>query len=430
MRVVMMGAPGAGKGTQAKLLEERFKVPHISTGDMLREAVQAGTPLGREAERIIQQGLLVPDDLVIRLVDERLQGSDCAGGFILDGFPRTVAQAEALEELLARRGQPLSAVVEIAVPRDEVVRRLSGRRVCRACGTMFNTAFQDGPGAGALQEEEPLATGFRYGQPGRRVRPHYRRGAMILLKSRQEIEQMRAASTIVAQILDEVASRVRPGVTTAELDALAEELTLEKGARPAFKGYTVAGRVYPASICVSINDEVVHGVPTTKAVLRAGDIVGLDFGVCFRGYFGDAARTVPVGRVAPEAERLMDVTSAALQAGIEAVRPGAHVGDISAAIQDAVEAAGFSVVREFVGHGIGRNLHEDPQVPNYRTGARGVRLQEGLVLAIEPMVNAGGPEVYVKEDGWTAATRDGRLSAHFEHSVAVTGNGPYILTLP
>ena len=241
---------------------------------------------------------------------------------------------------------------------------------------------------------------------------------------------MRAASTIVATILEEVASRVRPGVTTAELDALAEELTLAKGARPAFKGYTVAGRVYPASICVSINDEVVHGVPNGKRALQAGDIVGLDFGVCYRGYFGDAARTVPVGRVAPEAERLMEVTAAALHAGIEAVRPGAHVADISAAIQDAAESAGFSVVREFVGHGIGKSLHEDPQVPNYRTGARGVRLQEGLVLAIEPMVNAGGPEVYVKEDGWTAATRDGRLSAHFEHSVAVTENGPYILTLP
>ncbi len=253
---------------------------------------------------------------------------------------------------------------------------------------------------------------------------------MILLKSRQEIEQMRAASTIVAIILEEIASRVRPGVTTAELDALAEELTLAKGARPAFKGYAVAGRVFPASICISINDEVVHGVPNGKRALRAGDIVGLDFGVCYRGYFGDAARTVPVGRVAPEAERLMEVTAAALHAGIEAVRPGAHVADISAAIQDAAESAGFSVVREFVGHGIGKSLHEDPQVPNYRTGARGVRLQEGLVLAIEPMVNAGGPEVYVKEDGWTAATRDGRLSAHFEHSVAVTENGPYILTLP
>src|SRR5262249_45347978 len=208
----------------------------------------------------------------------------------------------------------------------------------------------DRPGAGPLQEEGPPATGRGHGQPGRRLRPHHGRAAMILLKSRQEIEQMRAASTIVATILEEVASRVRPGVTTAELDALAEELTLAKGARPAFKGYTVAGRVYPASICISINDEVVHGVPNGKRALRAGDIVGLDFGVCYRGYFGDAARTVPVGRVAPEAERLMEVTAAALHAGIDAVRPGAHVADISAAIQDAAESAGFSVVREFVGH--------------------------------------------------------------------------------
>jgi methionyl aminopeptidase len=175
---------------------------------------------------------------------------------------------------------------------------------------------------------------------------------------------------------------------------------------------------------------VVHGIPSHRRVLQQGDIVGLDFGVCHRGYFGDAAMTVAVGKVEPEAERLMEVTAAALAAGIEAIGPGAHVGDISAAIQDAAEAAGYTVVREFVGHGIGRSLHEDPQVPNYRTGARGVRLQEGLVLAIEPMVNAGRPEVYVKDDGWTAATRDGKLSAHFEHSVAVTANGPYILSLP
>jgi methionyl aminopeptidase len=253
---------------------------------------------------------------------------------------------------------------------------------------------------------------------------------MILLKSKEEIEHMRAANGIVAEILSEVRSRVRPGVTTAELDALAEELTLRRGARPAFKGYAVAGRVFPASICISINDEVVHGIPSHRRGLREGDIVGLDFGVCYRGYFGDAAMTVPVGRVTPEAERLMDVTRGALAAGIDAVRPGRHVADISGAIQDAAEGAGYSLVREFVGHGIGRSLHEDPQVPNYRTGARGVRLQEGLVLAIEPMVNAGSPEVYVKDDGWTAATRDGRLSAHFEHSVAVTGNGPYILSLP
>jgi methionyl aminopeptidase len=253
---------------------------------------------------------------------------------------------------------------------------------------------------------------------------------MILLKSRDEIECMRAANVIVAEILAEVRERVRPGVTTAELDALAEELTHKKGARPAFKGYTVAGRTFPASICISINDEVVHGVPSTRRTLKAGDIVGLDFGVCHRGYYGDSAMTVPVGPVSTEAERLMRVTADALRSGIEAVRAGGHVGDISGAVQDTVEAAGYSVVREFVGHGIGRSLHEDPQVPNYRTGARGVRLQEGLVLAIEPMVNAGAAAVYVKDDGWTAATRDGRLSAHFEHSVAVTSNGPYILSLP
>ena len=253
---------------------------------------------------------------------------------------------------------------------------------------------------------------------------------MILLKSPEEIDRMRRANAIVAEILAELRTRVRPGVTTGELDVLAEELTRKKGARPAFKGYAVAGRVYPASVCISINDEVVHGIPSPRRALRDGDIVGLDFGVCHDGYFGDAAVTVPVGRVTPEAERLMRVTEAALAAGIEAIRAGAHVGDISGAIQDTVEAAGFSTVREFVGHGIGRSLHEDPQVPNYRTGARGVRLSDGLVLAIEPMVNAGGPEVFLKEDGWTAATRDGRLSAHFEHSVAVTGNGPYILSLP
>ena len=253
---------------------------------------------------------------------------------------------------------------------------------------------------------------------------------MILLKSPDEIERMRRSSGIVAEILAEVASRVRPGVTTGELDAVAEELTRKKGAKPAFKGYVVGGRTFPASICISVNDEVVHGIPSRDRVLRDGDLVGLDFGVCCDGYFGDAARTVSVGRTSPEAQRLMDVTAASLAAGIEAIRPGAHIADISGAIQDVAEGAGFSLVREFVGHGIGRSLHEDPQVPNYRTGTRGVKLSEGLVLAIEPMVNAGGPEVYVKDDGWTAATRDGRLSAHFEHSVAVTANGPYILSQP
>lgn len=253
---------------------------------------------------------------------------------------------------------------------------------------------------------------------------------MIVLKSRDEIERMRAASAVVAEVLATLREQVRPGVTTGELDAIAEELTRKRGATPAFKGYVVQGRTFPASVCISINDEVVHGVPSKRRALQTGDIVGLDFGVSIDGYFGDAAVTVAVGPVPPGAQRLMDVTRAALEAGIDAARPGGYIADISGAIQDVAEEAGYSLVREFVGHGIGRKLHEDPQVPNYRTGTRGARIQEGLVLAIEPMVNEGGPEVYVREDGWTAATRDGRLSAHFEHSVAVTADGPYILTLP
>jgi methionyl aminopeptidase len=253
---------------------------------------------------------------------------------------------------------------------------------------------------------------------------------MIMLKSKREIECMRAASAIVAEVLAEVSARVRPGICTGDLDEVAESLTRRRGGIPAFKGYEVGGRVFPASVCISINDEVVHGIPSPDRRLADGDIVGLDFGVCVDGYYGDSARTVPVGGVSEEATRLMATTRRSLEAGIEAIRLGGYVSDISGAIQDVAEGAGYTLVREFVGHGIGRRLHEDPQVPNYRTGARGPRLSEGLVLAIEPMVNAGRAEVYVKDDGWTAATRDGSLSAHFEHSVAVTADGPYILTLP
>jgi methionyl aminopeptidase len=253
---------------------------------------------------------------------------------------------------------------------------------------------------------------------------------MIMLKSRDEIARMRTASAVVAEVLATLREHAKAGVSTGELDEIAEDLIRKRGAKSAFKGYVVQGRTFPATVCISINDEVVHGIPSKRRVLRDGDIVGLDFGLSIDGYFGDAAVTVPVGPVAEPARRLLETTKAALEAGIQAIEPGKYVSDISAAIQDVAEGAGYSLVREFVGHGIGRKLHEDPQVPNYRTGTRGVRLQEGLVLAIEPMVNEGGPDVYVREDGWTAATRDGRLSAHFEHSVAVTADGPYILTLP
>jgi methionyl aminopeptidase len=251
---------------------------------------------------------------------------------------------------------------------------------------------------------------------------------VITIKTPPEIEVMRAANRIVAEVLAEVCKHVRPGVTTADLDRVAEVLTRRHGATPAFKGYTVAGRVFPCSICISINDEVVHGIPSSRRVLHAGDIVGLDFGVQYQGFYGDSAVTAAVGTIDAESERLLRATREALWAGIEQVRAGTRLGEVSAAIQERAERDGFAVVREFVGHGIGRRLHEEPQVPNYGMRDRGVRLREGMVLAIEPMVNAGGPEVRVTDDGWTAVTADGRRSAHFEHSVAVTSNGPDVLS--
>ncbi|MBI4515035.1 MAG: type I methionyl aminopeptidase [Deltaproteobacteria bacterium] len=251
---------------------------------------------------------------------------------------------------------------------------------------------------------------------------------MIVLKSWEEIDIMRRANVIVAEVLAELRARIRPGVTTGVLDRLAEELTRKHKARPAFKGYEVAGRVFPKSVCVSINEEVVHGIPSEARVLQEGDIVSLDFGVCYEGYFGDAATTVAVGTVSRDDERLLQITQQSLDAAIREVCVGKRIGDISFAIQEHVERNGFSVVRDFVGHGIGKRLHEDPQVPNFGTRDRGPRLRAGMVLAIEPMVNAGGPEVVVKQDGWTAVTRDGKRSAHFEHSVAVTDAGPYVLS--
>jgi len=250
---------------------------------------------------------------------------------------------------------------------------------------------------------------------------------MIFIKSAREIGIMRKANVIVAEILQELQAAAAPGVTTLELDALAEELTYKKKAKPAFKGYAVGGRVYPYSLCTSVNEEVVHGMPSQR-VLKDGDIVGLDFGVIYEGFYGDAAVTVAMGETTDQARRLMEVTRQSLYRGIEQLREGKRLGDLSSVIQATVEDAGFSVVREFVGHGIGKKLHEEPPVPNYGESGRGIRLMEGMVLAIEPMVNAGAPEVELKEDGWTAVTRDRSLAAHFEHSVAIMKQGPEILS--
>ena len=238
---------------------------------------------------------------------------------------------------------------------------------------------------------------------------------------------MRRANVIVAEVLQELKRRVAPGVTTLDLDAVAEELTLKKNAIPAFKGYSVAGRVYPRCLCASINEEIVHGIPSNRG-LREGDIIGLDYGVIFEGFYGDSAITVGVGKVSEEAQRLMDVTEQSLYKGIEQLHEGKRLGDLGAAVQKVAESAGYAVVRAFVGHGIGKKLHEEPPVPNYGEPERGLRLKEGMVLAIEPMVNIGGYEVEIKDDGWTAVTKDGSLAAHFEHSVAITKDGPFILS--
>ncbi len=236
---------------------------------------------------------------------------------------------------------------------------------------------------------------------------------------------MRRSGRIVREVLDALAGMVAPGVSTMDLERAAEKMIRERGARPAFKGYLE----YPCVLCTSVNQEIVHGIPSDRRKLKSGDIVSIDCGVDLDGYFGDAAVTVAVGdQVSPEAQKLLDVTRASLYRGIEKVRIGNTVGDVGAAVQELVEANGFSVVREFVGHGIGTRLHEDPQVPNFGTPGHGVRLREGMVLAIEPMVNAGRPGARVLEDNWTAVTEDGSISAHFEHCVAVTRNGPLILT--
>jgi methionyl aminopeptidase len=246
---------------------------------------------------------------------------------------------------------------------------------------------------------------------------------MIMLKSPQELATMEVANRIVAEILAGVKERVRPGVETRELDELAEEMCRSRQVEPAFKGY----RGYPRSICISVNEEIVHGIPGARRI-RAGDLVSLDFGVKYQGYYGDAAVTLAVGEVDPRSRDLMEATEQALYAGISQAEVGRHLTDISHAVQATVEGAGFGVIREFVGHGIGRSLHEDPQIPNFGPPGRGPRLQAGMTLAIEPMTSRGAWRVRILEDGWTAVTQDGSCAAHFEHTVAVTAQGPLILS--
>jgi methionyl aminopeptidase len=247
----------------------------------------------------------------------------------------------------------------------------------------------------------------------------------VVLKSSKEIEKMRRAGQVVREVLELLRGLVKPGATTMDLEKAAEARVKKLGAKAAFKGY----HGFPCVLCASVNSEVVHGIPSPKRVLKEGEIISLDFGAVIDGYYGDAAITVPVGdKIDPETARLVKVTEASLDAAIQVIRPGATLGDVGFAVQKVVEAEGFSVVRDFVGHGIGVHMHEDPQVPNFGVAGQGMKLRAGMVLAIEPMVNAGKADVVVLGDGWTAVTADGSMSAHFEHSVAVTATGARVLT--
>lgn len=249
---------------------------------------------------------------------------------------------------------------------------------------------------------------------------------MIVLKTGRELSVMREACRISAGALQLVGKAIEPGVTTAELDKIAENYIRSKGAVPNFKNY----QGYPATACISVNNEVIHGIPSRKRVIKQGDIVSVDLGALFNGYHGDNAATFACGDVSEEAKRLMDATRESLYEGIKAAVAGGRIGDIGHAVQSYIEARGYSVVRKFVGHGIGTKLHEAPEVPNFGAPSRGIRLMPGMTLAIEPMVNAGGSEVEIMPDGWTVLTKDGSLSAHFEHTVAITSSGPQIMTIP
>ena len=250
---------------------------------------------------------------------------------------------------------------------------------------------------------------------------------MVTRKSRREIEKMRQAGRIVAEVLALVEAELKPGVTTSQLDRLAERHIRSSGAVPSFKGYGHRSNPFPASLCISIDDEVVHGIPGDRSI-RDGQIVSIDAGAIYDGWHGDGARTFVIGDSKPEISDLIDTTRLAMMAGIAAAVPGAHLGDISAAIEDVARPNGYGIVRQFVGHGIGTEMHQEPQVPNYRTGSRGMKLEPGICLAIEPMLTLGSHEVEVKPDGWTVVTSDGSLAAHFEHTIAITDVGPEILT--
>ena len=455
MNLVLLGAPGAGKGTVAQELVAEFGVAHISTGDLLRAAVKGGTELGIQAKKYMDAGELVPDQLVIDLVKERLAADDAQQGFILDGFPRNTAQAVTLDSELSAMGREIDCALLVDVAPEVIIDRLSSRRTCRACGYTGTACRCPLPQVRrrdvsarrrqARDHQEPSRRLREVHEPARRLlswpgsaqvgqrRPGSRdcvrgcqRGSrsMIKIKSATQIEQMKKAGALSKMALRHVGAMVRPGVSTFELDQLAEQIIRMHGGTPAFKGY--GG--FPGTICASINDAVVHGIPNPDMILRDGDIISIDTGAVVDGWVGDNAWTFFVGTPTPEAKALCEVTRDCLKAAIEQAVPGNHIGDVGYAVQSLAESHGYGVLRDYVGHGIGRVMHEDPSVPNYGKKGRGVRLQAGMVIAIEPMVTMGSNHVSTGSDGWIVTTNDHLPAAHYENTVAITNDGPVILT--
>ncbi len=438
MNLLVLGPQGAGKGTQAKRIAADYGIPHVSTGDMFRAAIATGSPLGQKVEPILAAGELVPDELTVALIRERLDEDDARDGFVLDGFPRNLAQAEALDAMLAGIGRGLDAILFFDLPDDVATERMLKRAADEA-------RPDDTPEVIARRleiyhaETEPIVEHYRatgklvvvdaagsvdevYAEVQEAL--EQLGGARVIIrKSSQEIELMARAGEVVAGVLALAEERLEPGISMSELDRIAEEYIRAHGGVPTSMGY----KGFPAATCISPNAMIVHGIPDGYEA-REGDIVSVDVGVTKDGLIADSAATFGVGEIDPEAQRLLDVCKAALEAGIEAAQLGASVGDISAAVQTVTEDAGFSVVRSLVGHGVGRSYHEDPQVPNFATSYRGPELREGMTLAIEPMITAGGPEVFVHDDQWSISTVDGSLAAHFEHTVAITKDGPRVLT--
>ena len=438
MNILLLGPQGSGKGTQAKRIAENYGLAHIATGEMLRRAIAAETPFGLEVKPIVESGALVPDELMIDLIRERLDDEDTREGFILDGFPRTMAQALALDRMLAEIGRELDIVFELQVSDEVCIERLAQacargrpqRRHARGDRAPARGLSREDRAAGRLLPRsrkpcrDPRRPSDRRGLRGDRGGPTDGGGSLVIIrKSPQEIERMARAGRVVAETHALVGDAVRPGVTTGELDELAEEFIRSQGGVPTFLGY----KGFPASLCLSPNDMVVHGIPGPYR-LEEGDILSVDVGVTLDGFVADAAYTHAVGQVSDDVTRLLEIGQEALAAGVAQARAGNRLSDISHAVQTVTEAAGYSVIRSLVGHGVGRSMHEDPQIPNFGEPGRGPLLQPGMTLAIEPMINAGGPEIYLHDDAWSISTADGSLSCHFEHTVAVTESGPRILT--